>query len=109
MVHEKFHRLTDRLLSLTEQGKLLWQPTAHDRSFACAFADYSVRITESGFLEPLYRLELSDGVGRPLESVSSAEEGLDKVLCQLYELARRQALGADKAVEDLLSQLEKIA
>ncbi|WP_089729312.1 hypothetical protein [Candidatus Thiosymbion oneisti] len=125
----KLIKISNVLLTKTRQGRLTWVPTEKLDVFGVDFPDYSIRIAHRVVREipdrvvreiptgetvmDNYKVEIYNSEGRLVEAATSDEmkdelhEGINiaEVLKELYELARRQALGIDNALDDLLSRL----
>lgn len=122
MIHHstaKLIKISNALLTQTKQGRLTWVPTNKLDNFEVSFPDYSVRISnkKGGPLLPhfgQFEVEIYNNEGRVIETGTSDEmkkeaipeaSHIEEVLSELHDLARRQALGTDKALDDLLSRL----
>ena len=109
---QKISRLVERLLEQTRDGRVRWEKTAERECFLSAFPDYTVLLRRRD--KPPNWLEHNVGPARTVLEIAGADgEVIDNVgddavkqLRPLYELARRQALNADKAVDEILSALE---
>jgi hypothetical protein len=115
MRFEKQAALVSRLFQETSGGRLAWQISAsRPNAFEVAFPNYAV-VLGSGVDEVF--VELVNRYGEPADAFDDAdlaEEGPDgapvegswpKTMRETYRLARRAALGADKALDDVLSAL----
>jgi hypothetical protein len=115
---EKHIKLVERLYDRTKKGTMAWTESS-DGSFLVSFADYSIELaTERGESdEPDYRFSIRNEFGKTVESVTDVEimhtisSPDDKrqfyAKCvELYRMARRVALGADKALASILKQLD---
>jgi hypothetical protein len=88
-------------------GELKWEPTSGESTFQTSFPKYSVSITH---VAGDYLIRLFNESGRHIESVSSSElysGGFEKA-GELFELARRNALQVDNALDELVGELSKI-
>ena len=109
--------LVEKLLALTQEGKVDWRDTADEDTFLAAFPKYvvTVRKSEDSFdsygskSEDSFDIRVADESGRTLEEATG---GLNPRLRQnlrlLHEMARRRALHVDEALSDLLSSLSSI-
>lgn len=113
MRYEKIAKLVRKLHEKTIDGKLEWEQTDKRGVFQTSFPDYTIRISmqleESG---EYYYVSIYDSQGILVEQVNDV--GLEgdipdsfKLMKEMYEFARRKALGVDKALDDILSQLEE--
>lgn len=113
--------LIDRLYAKSEKGEIAWAETAQEGMFAVSFPNYTVTIAEvqgENFDERDYQIAISDSTGKLVESFTDADvaRGMPDVprsefynrMRQLHEMARRIALGADKALREILEKLEEI-
>lgn len=112
MASEKHIALVSQLLRQTHDGKLEWEESALSGAFEVAFANYSIRMYQDN---ADYWLGILDKTGRLIESFSDVdvrdaewEAGNSYAAFQkLYTMARRVALGAEKALNELLEELDK--
>ena len=99
-----------KLLERTDQGKVSWDGAPSDDTFIVTLGSVSVSIgTLDPFLDEVV-LRISNNEGRLLESLDtmSAEgRSLKNHLLDLYFKVRRQALGVDSQLDDLLKALEE--
>lgn len=100
-----------RLFKRTKSESIDWDVLGDENDvFVTGLADYAVSLSKSS--SNVYRVEIIDDDGRIVDSFSSASIDTPKaktpaytILREMYELARRQALGADKALDDILNAL----
>jgi len=112
MVNERIVKLIERLHQRTMDGKITWEQTNIEGVFQIAFPEYSLKISKSEsshdysisiFLQ-IYNKDgiliegVHDGQLMPMIPFSTMEE--------LYYNARRTAMGVDKAIDDILSELD---
>jgi hypothetical protein len=119
----KESELVGRLLARTEDGTIHWEPTAKEGEYATAFGGNTVvsirRRSELEMslplaagtlaLEPSWEWKLT--VKRPdkgeILTIWDERWGVGKEdLAQLYEAARRSALGVDAALDAVLDALK---
>jgi hypothetical protein len=120
MQSEKYRRLVDRLIAKTDQHELDWREGVVPGSFLVSFPHYSLRLEEkegpseftipppdimmsiinmSGdIIDTVYQFEI-DGDTKPDKRTYYVK------MRDLYRMVRQQVLGADKAVEEILSEL----
>lgn len=108
MTNEKIYILINRLIENTKSGKTTWETTARTNSFASFMANYSVIITEDG---PDYTLTILDDFDDLIERINDDELSSDyndaiDIMRSLFSFARRNARGADKAIDDILNFLD---
>ena len=100
-----------KLLERTEQEKLSWQSTDDDSTFRADLDKASVTIEKDVF-DDLFSLRIHNLEGREIESLVGGGRSTvttpheDQQLRELYDKARRIALGVDTQLEDLLKELE---
>lgn len=120
MAENKLATLVSRLLEKTREDKLNWERTPRDGVFQVAFPEYVVKIfsrqsrmpdEENPENLPDYVIQVFDEKGQ-LEEFTDIdlrgviEGGAFKPMQELHSLARRKALGTDKAIDKILSSLE---
>jgi hypothetical protein len=113
--------LFERLFELTKKGVLNWQETVQKNVFAVPFSGYSVEIRSDRDPDDqdIITLTIRDVEGTIVEAVTDAEAVADYMDTPndrkkffeksegLYEAARRAALGADKALDSILKELDE--
>ncbi|MEW6530858.1 MAG: hypothetical protein AB1473_08495 [Thermodesulfobacteriota bacterium] len=112
-IERKFQELVKRLHLRTQQGEIHWESTASPDTFQVAFPDYSVSLSShEEHWNVIYILAIHNDQGNIIEVIrsdmggdASDEYGLQETMKELYELARRQALGVEKVIDDLLGHL----
>lgn len=115
MTSEKMVQVIMKLISKTNDGMINWETTDRDDEFQLSFAEYTIRLSigqsPSNSTAPAYYVSIYNSNGQLIENVT--DEDLDgylqdsfKELRELYGAARRNALGVDKAIEDILKELE---
>ena len=125
MATRKHFELLQGLFAGTEAGTVDWQAGKDENSFEAGFGHFSVRLSrltsESDSAAHDYRLAILDGKGKALEEVS--DEDMKRVIMSpevdlpeeyvtvesymgdLFGRARRNALGADEALDEILGEL----
>jgi hypothetical protein len=114
-LQEQTAKLVDKLIELSEQGKVNWQETAEEDAFLASVGKFVVTAAKADLQYPGYTFTIADQVGRILEEARVEDrgtyEGADHYysrLAALFEMARRQALKVDEALTEMLSSLEQI-
>lgn len=118
MQSEKYRQLVDRLIAKTDRRELDWKEGAFPDSFQVSFPNYSLMLREKERLEgfgappPDVMLSVVDMAGSTIDTIYNFEidaEGTTKPyylkMRDLYRIVRQQVLGADRAVEEILSEL----
>ena len=94
MAFDKLATLLVELIQKTNNGSLRWEATAAEGVYQVSFPRFTVQISERG----------NDFV---LTILNSEGTLLEEAADQLYVNARRQALGVDAALDELLNELSK--
>jgi len=105
MAEPKLIEIARLLLENTATGGVRWEKTATKGEFQTSFADYAIMIRGPSSEPSLY---LSDEDGDIVEELTSYDVyklEAENLLGPLYEAARRRALGADEALDQILSIL----
>jgi hypothetical protein len=114
MAADKYQQLVERLASKTDQREVVWKEAAGSDTFQVSFANYSLTLSVSqnrqGAL--FYVISILNSEGNTVDSFS--DEDIDEgtggryfnVMGELYHKARRQALGVDKALDEILEELK---
>jgi hypothetical protein len=115
MMFDKQALLISRLFKATKEQKVDWRPSVRDDSFQVSFPNYTVILYTVG---ADYVVDLTNDAGDIVDTFNDVQ--LDKTgifpdlpnfmgwyqaMSDLYGLARRSALGADKALDDILKAL----
>ena len=123
MTDEKSLELIQSLHRRTLQNKVAWVAGTNDRTFTTSFGDFKLEIQMTPDRdyqdEPDYAVVIRDANGSEIETISNVTlrpmmdrttaEGLSPyaVLEETFKVARRKALGFDKALDLILSELKK--
>lgn len=112
MKDEKLVRLARLLYERTKDGDIRWEETALRDTFQCSFPSYSVLISQKSFSgladpKPMRILKICNEEGKTIEEISDAAPPLSGriELKELFELARRDAMGVEKALDEILDFL----
>lgn len=114
MSYDKMARLVQRLSRVTAERSDLWEPTTENGVFQASFPNYAVRIDsrpgDNYQNEDDVYLSIYDDDGALIEEVADSDLGpllpdAYRVMVSLYESARRQAMGVDQALDEILSEL----
>ncbi len=119
MSTEKHGKLIDLLLSRTRANTLEWRPSVMEGRYQVSFRENTVRLyemEEAGELGgSLVQLELINDQGNVAETINDEELDRDvpmgqhywfKKMSTLFEMARRNALGSDKILDEIIADLE---
>jgi hypothetical protein len=108
MAEDRLAEIAKLLLEKTKAGDLSWEKTSKKGEFQVPFARYVILLRGSSDFPNLL---LTDQDGDIVEDLSSSKAmnypGYQtfEELKQLYEAARRRALGADEALDEILKTL----
>jgi hypothetical protein len=115
MAYAKLSRLLIELIQRTSKGSLKWEGTAADGVYQMSFPKYTVQLStrpaeRDGFDDIVLTVLNSEGV--VIEQAADPDFAPDvgeayTAMKEMYATARRQALGVDSALDDLLSELTK--
>jgi hypothetical protein len=105
MAANKLVEMTNLLLANTRAGTVKWEKTSTTGQFQAAFATYAIAIRGPSDAPSLYFFNEEGEMVEDFTSVAAVLTGIVDQLKLLYQLARRQALGADKALDDILNIL----
>jgi hypothetical protein len=103
-------KLVEGLLAQTREGLREWSETDQDFVFDCDTPRAAVRIESLDRDDgPPFRIVVLNSSGKEVESLNSTARGLDTfdigAFAELYQLAKRSALGADELIDDLFEEL----
>jgi hypothetical protein len=114
---KKIEGLIVMLREKTVSNKVNWQKTTRVGSYLATFPGYSITISTRQRQQENdvdYIISIFDADGVLVESTDDVvlKQQNDKfnayvVLGEIYDVARRKALGVDKAIDKILSELEK--
>jgi hypothetical protein len=122
MTLEKQRRLVELLLQRTKAGKIEWKTTIDDQAFQVSFRDNTVHLSQHNRADGEfdYKITLLNAEGAVAEVFSDMELYEDqeelppdqrksyyKIMGDLYELARRAALGSDRILNSILDELDE--
>lgn len=114
MAYEKMVQLVRALLEKTKLGKLEWQETEREGVFQSSFSAFSVRTMtreshdEWNNTDIEYGLGLHNDKGALIEEIwpeTLAVQGSIALLREVYEYARRHAMGVENALNTILEEL----
>lgn len=113
MDNDKTWLLVKRLAAKTDAGQVAWEKTIEPGTYQATFSGYVLRLfTRDGNNGDDIFLRILDDFGAVVEEIVDTQfPRMDggpnpyKVMLKMFHSARRQAVGADRAVNDLLQQL----
>ncbi len=95
----------------TEEGRLKWEEGPFSDSYICNIASNAISLR---LAREDYYLQIFNGEGNVVESISDEDFKISgypqayEAMKNLFGMARRNALGADKITIDILDSLNKI-
>ena len=110
--NEKIVALLGRVYEKTQNGELRWEQTANPNAFTVSFARFSLsleRIPETEDTHSFIVLRISNDQGRTVEELFDRQArrmGFSD-MDDLFERARRIAMGFDEALDELLGELSE--
>ncbi|MGH9454909.1 MAG: hypothetical protein ACRD2O_13155 [Terriglobia bacterium] len=115
---DKGQELLRQLIQATEEGRVVWRPTAKLNEFVSSLKGrFGIFIGEGVDSECYLRMEDEDG--REMLSLSDANApvlsgpvgkallGVIGPVRRLFEIARRQAMHVDQAIDEILQDLKQ--
>ena len=110
--NEKLVALLRRVYEKTQNGELRWEQTANPNAFTVSFARFSLsleRIPETEDVAELILLRISNDQGRTVEELygNQARRIGFEDMHDLFDRARRIAMGFDEALDELLVELDE--
>ena len=117
MANEKYAQLIKKLVQATSAGTIQWEPTATEEVYQAAFPSYGVRI---------WRDRQNEGEDIVLSIINSDGYSIDevrdssfagrelgpqqpyRVMLDLFQAARRRALGAEQAIDSILKDIDDL-
>ena len=111
MSFDKPHRLISLLFSRTEEGNLKWQDSADDRGYQVSFPNYSIVVdayNDPSEDQPEILLRIMNNEGQEIDRYFAARLPKQTAveLGQIYDIARRTALGVETALDELIGELQ---
>lgn len=115
MGNEKVWLLIERLYDKTKRGEIAWKETESKLEYQVSFSNYSVRIgeRESNISNNVdYWIYIINEEGDIVEAVSDVVLNENNygnayaIMGEMFGSARRKAKGVDKALDDLLGELD---
>ena len=99
------NQILERLVQRTADGDLTWSPGVADDQYRASVDNIRIVVRRSG---QGYRFEIWDEQGHRIESLdfSSTSSVQDRLLSQLFTLARRSALKYDETLAKLAKALD---
>lgn len=114
----KYFDLLDRLVEQTNGGNLKWEETVENRSFMVSFPNYTIRVSQEDGENDMtdYVISIINNEGSVIDRFSDVTLSQMRpggsyftMMEELFNNARRNAFGADKALDDILSELSDLS
>lgn len=113
--YERLVELSKRLRAATDEGQLEWT-AEDDTSFVWTGSNGAVSVrSRDGDGEEPFELDVFSPTRQKVETLGSEwtederPAPWNEALTRLYRAARRKALGVDRILEDLLSELPRVS
>jgi len=110
MANEKYQQIVDRLIDRTERHEIEWKEGVTSGVFQVSFPNYSLTLGQHDMVTGSfdYIISIIDAAGNVIDTFSDADLGGDYYprMGDLYQNARRQALGVDMALDEILDELD---
>jgi hypothetical protein len=110
MIDRKLVKLIERVRDKTAHGELRWEKTPHEDCFKVAFPDSAILISWSESAS-VFEFAVCNAEGAVAEEIGNEDRGHPQFalfqdwLQEIFQQARRTALGADKVIDDILAAL----
>jgi hypothetical protein len=114
VAYDKLIRLARLIYEKTKNGEIKWEATPEEGTFQASLSNYSILIKRSPkasmippnvLLDPTYfTIQICNEQGQVMEELTWGD-GFEEMR-DLFELARRGAMGVEKALDDLIGTLE---
>jgi hypothetical protein len=109
MANDKYAQIVDRLIYKTNQREIEWKEGVYPGAFQVSFPNYSLTLIPREGQDDTtdYIIGIIDSDGHTIDTFSDVDLGGDYYakMAELYQNARRQALGVDKALDEILDEL----
>jgi hypothetical protein len=110
MANEKYQKIVDRLIDRTAKRQIEWKEGVNSGVFQVSFPNYSLILGQHDMVTGSfdYIISIIDADGNTIDTFSDIDLGGDYYpkMGELYQNARRQALGVDKALDEILDELD---
>ncbi len=117
MTTSKLETLLAKLKERTEDSYVTWEETESENQFQAVLGQYIVRIVEIATGEPEvdYIFRILGDEGAVIETISDVDlhrQNPDfpafQTMRQIFNLARRSSMGADKVIDSIIRELDDI-
>ena len=114
MSYKKIGTIIQSLHEKTISGAITWEETEVDGTYQVSFPNYSVRIFSiKSSTDNDYFIQIINEFGKVLDEVSDIDlkdiiDNPYKLMKEIHNSARRQALGVEDALDAILSNLDDL-
>jgi hypothetical protein len=109
MAKEKLVEIAKLLLENTKAGNVRWEKTSKKGQFQTPFAKYTILLAGPSAVPDLFLCDEDGDIVEDFTYMAAIDAGLLETMKELYELARRRALGADDALDEIVNILRSSA
>jgi hypothetical protein len=114
MAKSKAAQLLEHLHKRTQEDSLDWEEGPLDETYQVNFPQYSIIIEYINDIESLtdYRISIMNADGKVIETISDDEmpkineQSPTRIFADIFNNARRKALGTDEAMDYILGALK---
>ncbi|MGO9176244.1 MAG: hypothetical protein ACLQED_08900 [Desulfobaccales bacterium] len=114
MAYQKIEILLRKIYDKTMTGNIQWEETNKEGVYQAALALYTILISKRPSRKQVdsieYVLSINNFTGELIEEVGDEDfdfENSYQYMSQLYDGARRKAMGTDQAIDKILSALDE--
>ena len=107
MAKERLSEIVKLLIENSKAGIIRWEKTSSKGNFQTSFSKYSMVIEGPPSGPTLMVYDEEGDVVEDLSSTDAYVANITDEIRELYELARRNALGADQALDEILNILRR--
>jgi hypothetical protein len=110
----KYAQILQLLIEQTDSGKLDWKETGDESGFLVSFPNYSILVSEEmgSHGTPYYVVSVVNSEGKIIDRFSEGmadffdlSENSHNIMKDLFNKARRRALRADDALDNIIAHL----
>ena len=108
-MEDKLANLIEKLHMKTNNNEINWSETGTGNVFEVSFTNYSIRIFKEYTFESevSYTMRLTDSQGETIDEIDSNSSPIfETEMRDLFANARRKAMGADQAIDDILAEID---
>ncbi len=120
MVLQKIALIVQKLYKQTEKGEIVWEKTLDKNVFQTSLPKYSLQISKEERLDvdygvpvtfEYYKISFFNSEGNLIEDITGAQlskelPNAEDILKSMFTTARRIALNAEEAFDEIITELE---